>query len=174
MTTLRHAFFLAASVVPFLEYVKAQTSSFPTCTQANWTFNTKGQSPCFVAIALENVCAGGPFYIDTIHPGGRYNGPIVAAANLCGLHGINLVHQALGSFDVMAAEIQSEEAPDSSSGPAPTGISISHTFTLTVATPTKSTTATATGFITTPPKGSSSKEHTIIIPILASLLVALA
>ncbi|KAF5315962.1 hypothetical protein D9611_004846 [Ephemerocybe angulata] len=59
------------------------SSQMATCSTAQWTFNSKNQSPCVVASALAGVCVGGDFTLTPLEPDFVYLGPSQAAATPC-------------------------------------------------------------------------------------------
>ncbi|KAJ3538365.1 hypothetical protein NMY22_g5195 [Coprinellus aureogranulatus] len=54
-----------------------------TCSTAQWTFNSRNQSPCVVGSALAGACVGGDFTLTPLQPDFVYLGPSVAAATQC-------------------------------------------------------------------------------------------
>jgi len=57
----------------------------PNCTVSgwDWTSNSLGQSPCYVAASLESTCNGGQFTIPALLSDYVYVGPSVGQNNTC-------------------------------------------------------------------------------------------
>ncbi|TEB26544.1 hypothetical protein FA13DRAFT_1019152 [Coprinellus micaceus] len=58
-------------------------SQMATCSTAQWTFNSRQQSPCVVGSALAGACVGGDFTLTALQPDYVYLGPSVSAATPC-------------------------------------------------------------------------------------------
>ncbi|KAF8969854.1 hypothetical protein BDZ97DRAFT_1792997 [Flammula alnicola] len=72
----------ALGLLPY--YVAAQNTTKATCLAGfSWSFNSEGDSPCDVAMALAGVCIGTDFTLAPLQPGFVYLGPNVANANSC-------------------------------------------------------------------------------------------
>ncbi|KAF8585180.1 hypothetical protein K439DRAFT_1632856 [Ramaria rubella] len=66
-----------------MRQVATQATTTANCSQNLWTFNERHQSPCLVAAALLQACAGAAFNVPPILPGNVYSGPVAGGSNPC-------------------------------------------------------------------------------------------
>ncbi|KAI9459394.1 hypothetical protein F5148DRAFT_1218816 [Russula earlei] len=82
---MRRSHWAVAAFVPVFARPALAQVSYPNCSAASleWSYNSLGQNPCYVAAYLESSCNGGQFQIPPLTPGVLYGGPFAGGSTLC-------------------------------------------------------------------------------------------